>query len=193
MKHASLLRFVLAGALVLLGAPPAAAQDQALALSGFGGFTTDPGGFDVFRQSEFDPGFHVGGSLAFRLAPRLAVRGDFALARSSGRESGAVNEDVQFDRSYYGVALEYRFPIGAFSPYVLGGGGMVAVDRQAPSLTYRFSEMAGRFGAGVAYPIGGTLEAFAEASEWFYARATTGEGLQFDTKISVGMSFLPRL
>ena len=43
--------------LLVLPASPLGAQagETQVALSAFGGFTTDPGGFDVFRQTEFDP------------------------------------------------------------------------------------------------------------------------------------------
>lgn len=187
------LLLALAGS-VLLGTPETAlAQNtSSLSLSAFGGISNDPGGFDVFRESDFDAGFHFGGSLGMRLAPNIAVRGDVAFSRSSGSEGGVVNEDVEFDRTYYGFALEGRFPLGTVTPYVLGGGGFVTVHRKAPALTYEFTELAGRAGLGVAYPFAGApIEAFAEASQWFYPRATTGEGLQWDTNVSIGLSVIP--
>jgi len=188
--------FAVVVAVAVLGplTPLAAQQTRPLALSAFGGFTNDPTGFDVFRQSDFDQAYHFGGSLAFRLSANVGVRGDFALAKSSGHESGALDEDVQFDRTYYGAAIEARFPMGALTPYLLAGGGMVTVDRSAPNLTYAFSEMAGRLGGGVSLPLGGASWAlFAEVSEWIYARATTGEGLQMDMNVSIGVSFVPEL
>jgi len=163
----------------------------ALAVSGFGGFSNEPGGFDVFRQTTFDSGLHYGAALAFRLSPGIAVRGEFASSSSSGQETGAVNETVDFDRTYYGMTVEARFPRGVVTPYVLGGGGFVTVHRQAPSLTYEFTELAGRAGAGISFPFSAfPLEAFGELSQWFYPRATTGEGVQRDTNLSVGLSLL---
>jgi len=185
--------WIVGAALTATGAiaPLAGQAPGALAVSGFGGFSNDPGGFDVFRESEFDSGFHFGGALGLRLAPNIGVRGEVAFASSNGFEAGVVNEDVTFDRSYYGFGLEVRFPGATVTPYLLGGGGFVTVSRRAPSLTYEFTELAGRAGAGVSYPFRGPpLEAFVEASQWFYARATTGEGLQRDLNVSLGLSLL---
>lgn len=172
----------------------AQADDTQVALSAFGGFTTDPGGFDVFRQSEFDPGAHVGGVLAFRLSPNLAVRGDLARAWSSGREAGVLNEDIEFDRTYYGVALEGRLPLASVTPYVVAGGGLVNVDRVAPSRQYSFDTLGGKLGLGVAYPLSGPpLELFLEGSSWFYGRTSTGQGTQTDFAVSGGITFVPNL
>ncbi len=170
-------------------------REGGIAITGFGGFTTDPGGFDVFRDTEFDAAYHVGASLTFRLTPNVAVRGDVSKAWSSGRETTVLQgELVDFNRIYYGGALEVRFPLSAVTPYLLAGGGMVTVDRTAPSRNYTFTELAGRFGAGLAYPVSGTsLEAFVEGSQWFYGRTSTGEGTQFDTSLSVGLTFVPGL
>lgn len=168
--------------------------DTEVALSAFGGMTTDPGGFDVFRQTEFDPGAHVGGVLAFRLSPHLSVRGDIARAWSTGREGGVVNEDVDFNRTYFGVALEGRLPLDAVTPYVLAGGGLVNVDRSAPSQRYSFDTLGGKLGLGVAYPMGrAPIELFVEGTSWFYGRTSTGQGTQTDFAVSGGVTFLPNL
>ena len=102
----------------------------------------------------------------------MAVRGDVAKAWSSGRETTVLQgELVDFNRVYYGGAVEARFPLSAVTPYLLAGGGMVSVDRTAPSRNYAFSELAGRLGAGLAYRFAGTsFEAFVEGSKWFYER-----------------------
>ena len=74
------------------------------------------------------------------------------------------------------------------------GGGMVTVDRTAPSRNYKFSEVAGRLGAGLAVPLSdSSVEFFVEGSKWFYGRVSTGEGTQFDTSVSVGLTFVPDL
>lgn len=165
-----------------------------MAVSAFGGFTTDPGGFDVFHQSEFDAGAHVGAALSFRLSQYLAVRGDISRAWSSGHEGGAVNEDVDFDRTYYGVAVEGRLPLSGVTPYVVGGGGLVNVDRSAPSKKYSFDTLGGRLGAGVAVPFrSAPIELFVEGNSWFYGRTSTGEGTQTDLSLSAGLTFIPDL
>ena len=184
---------------IALGASmsPLAAQTPAggIALSGFGGFTTDPGGFDVFRDTEFDAAYHIGATLTFRMSPNVAVRSDVSKAWSSGQETTVLaGEAVDFNRIYYGVAIEARFPVSRVTPYVIAGGGMVTVDRTAPSRNYKFSELAGRVGGGLAFPLSGSsFEAFVEGSKWFYGRTSTGEGTQFDTSLSVGLTFVPEL
>ena len=193
--HAGLALLTLA-MLSASGSPLAAqASGGGVAISGFGGFTNDPGGFDVFRDTEFDAAYHVGAALAFRLGPNTAVRGDYAKAWSSGQETSVLSgESVNFNRVYYGVAVELRLPLASVTPYLLLGGGMVTVDRTAPSRNYTFSEFAGRIGGGLAYRFPGSpVEAFFEGSGWSYERASTGEGRQFDTTINVGLSFIPDL
>ncbi len=186
-------------ALAALSTPvsPLAAQtsESGVAISGFGGITTDPGGFDVFRDTEFGAAYHVGGSLTFRLGRNAGVRGDIAKAWSSGEETTVLaGEAVNFNRVYYGVGVELRFPLESVTPYLLVGGGMVSVDRTAPSRNYSFSEVAGRIGAGLAYRFpGSSIEAFLEGSGWSYERASTGEGRQLDTSVNVGLSFVPDL
>lgn len=182
--------------LLALSTSPVIAQayDTEIALSAFGGFTTDPGGFDVFRQTEFDPGPSVGGAVAFRLSPHLAVRGDVTRAWSSGRETGVLDESVDFDRTYIGVALEGRFPLDAVTPYVQAGGGLVNVDRSAPSQQYSFDTLGGKLGLGLAYPLSGaSIELFVEGTSWFYGRTSTGQGTQTDLAVSGGVTFVPDL
>ena len=134
-------------------------------------------------------------SLAFRLNANVAVRGDLAKAWSSGQETAVLaGEAVDFNRMYYGGAIEARFPLSSVTPYVVAGGGMVTVDRSGLSLEYTFTEIAGRVGAGLAYPFPNTsFEAFIEGSQWFYGRTSTGEGTQLDTSLSVGLTFVPSL
>ena len=132
--------------------------------------------------------------MAFRLGPNLAVRGDIARAWSSGRETGVLDESVDFDRTYYGVALEGRLPLDAVTPYVLAGGGLVNVDRSAPSQRYSFDTFGGKLGLGVAYPVGGApIELFVEGTSWFYGRTSTGQGTQTDFALSAGVTFVPDL
>ena len=183
-------------ALLFATSAPGAAQgeDTQLALSAFGGFTTDPGGFDVFRQTEFDAGAHLGGIVSFRLGENLAVRGDLTRAWSSGEESGVINEAVDFDRTYYGLAVEGRFPMSSVTPYILGGGGLVTVDRRAPSRNYNFDTFGGQLGAGLALPLSNSsIELFVEGTSWFYGRESTGEGTQTDLRLSGGITFVPDL
>lgn len=177
-------------------ASPLMAQTSgtSLAFSGFGGFMTDPGGFDVFRDTEFAGARHMGGTLTFRMSPTVAVRTGVSKAWSTGEETGVLKgEAVDFNRTYYGAAVEARFPVSGVIPYLFGGGGMVTLDRTAPSRNYKFSEVAGHLGAGLAFPLGDdqSFEVFVEGSKWFYGRVSTGEGRQYDTGLSVGLTFVP--
>jgi hypothetical protein len=166
-----------------------------LGFSGFGGFTTDPGGFDVFRDTKFDAAYHFGAALSFRMSPNVVARADVSKAYSTGEETTALaGEVVDFNRTYYGVAVEARFPVSGVTPYLLAGGGMVTVDRTAPSRNYKFSEVAGRLGGGLAVPLSdSSFEFFVEGSRWFYGRVSTGEGTQFDTSVTAGLTFVPDL
>lgn len=192
--HRMLVVVALLAAVALFGPTrQAEAQEEAaVAVSALGGFTTDPGGFDVFRQTEFDAGFHAGGSLALRLTENLAVRGGVVRAWSSGQETGGVTEPVDFDRTYYGVAVEGRTSLRPVTPYGFVGGGMVSVDRSADMLSYDFTTFGARVGAGVAHDLANSpLELFVEGSGWFYDRVTTGEGMQTDLLVSGGVTFVP--
>jgi len=186
-------------AVVAFGAPvsPLMAQTSGtvLGVSGFGGFTTDPGGFDVFRDTKFDAAYHFGAALSFRMSPNVVARVDVSKAYSTGEETTALaGEVVDFNRTYFGVAVEARFPVSGVTPYLLAGGGMVTLDRTAPSRNYKFSEVAGRLGGGLAVPLSdSSVEFFVEGSKWFYGRVSTGEGTQFDTSVSAGLTFVPDL
>lgn len=191
----TLVTLLAAIAFLVPTSPVEAQAGQAeLALSGFGGFATDPGGFDVFRQTEFDAGFHLGGTVSFRLSEHLAIRGGVIRTWSDGRETGVLDEAVDFERTYHGTAVEGRVPLGSLTPYGFAGAGMVSVDRSANDLSYDFTTLGGNVGSGVAYPFpGAPLELFVEGGGWFYERVSTGQGTQFDFLLSAGVTFVPEL
>ena len=163
-----------------------------------GGLSTDPAGFDVFRATTFGSAVAFGGGFTYVLYPNVAIRGDFHYAPKSGREDccpalgnpGAVVEDVDLNRYYYGASLLIRFPMARAVPYLKLGGGFVDIRRDAPSYQYDFAEFGTQLGGGVSLPLGDSpVSFFVDAVEWIYARVGTGEGTQYDTLVSAGLSY----
>jgi hypothetical protein len=172
---------------------PLSAQDDdegSLSLAGFVGLQNQPGGFDVFRSVQYDAAKLVGGSIVLGLYPALSVRGDFALALSSGQEGAPINESVDLNRSYYGVSLELKIPsTGGISPFVFGGGGMVKLRRSAPSYNFDLTESGAMFGGGIAWQFRDSpASAFLQVTEWIYSRTSAG-GTQFDTSVVAGLRY----
>ena len=181
---------------------PAASQSLdvvgELSLHVQGGMSTDPAGFDVFRATTFGSAPAFGGGFTYVLYPNVAVRGDFHYAPKSGREDccpdlgnpGAVVEDVDLNRYYYGASLLIRFPMARAVPYLKLGGGFIDIRRDAPSYQYDFAEFGTQLGGGVSLPLGDSpVSFFVDAVEWIYARTGTGEGTQYDTLVSAGLSY----
>ena len=163
-----------------------------------GGITTDPAGFDVFRETTFGSAGAFGAGFTYVLYPNVAIRGDFHYAPKTGREDccpalgnpGAVVEDVDLNRYYYGASLLIRFPMARAVPYLKLGGGFVDIRRDAPSYQYDFAEFGTQLGGGVSLPLGDSpVSFFVDAVEWIYARVGTGEGTQYDTLVSAGLSY----
>ena len=192
---------------------PAASQSTdvigELSLHLHGGISSDPQGFDVLRETTFGSATAFGGGFTYVLYENVAVRGDVHYAPKTGREEccsaqrpgdgqgvelpanpGAVSEDVDLNRNYYGASLLIRFPMSAAVPYLKLGGGFVDIKRDAPSYQYDFAEFGVQLGAGVSLPLGDSGAAlFADVVEWIYARTGAGEGSQYDTLVSVGLSY----
>ncbi len=181
-----------------------------------GGISTDPVGFDVLRQTTFGMATAFGGGFTYVLYPNIAIRGDFHYAPKSGREEccdawtvgdglgvtvpanpGAVSEDVDLNRNYYGASVLIRFPMESVVPYLKLGGGFVDIRRQGTGFyhggghyQYDFAEFGAQLGGGVSIPISDSPVAFfADVVEWIYARAGSGEGTQYDTLVSVGLAW----
>ncbi len=163
-----------------------------------GGMSTDPAGFDVFRETTFGSAPAFGAGFTYVIYPNVAVRGDFHYAPKSGREDccpdlgnpGAVVEDVDLNRYYYGASLLIRFPMARAVPYLKLGGGFIDIRRDAPSYQYDFAEFGTQLGGGVSLPLGDSpVSFFVDAVEWIYARVGTGEGTQYDTLVSAGLSY----
>lgn len=178
--------------LTAFAANPAQAQDDqgSLDLTAMIGMQNQPGGFDVSRTVEYDPGILVSGGVILRLFPRFAIRGDVGYAMSSGEESGPISESVDLDRAYYSASAEFRFPTGlGLAPYVFAGGGLVNLRRKAQSYNFDLTESGAVLGAGIAYALGNTrLTAFAQLTEWIYSRTSAG-GTHFDTSFGVGLGY----
>ncbi len=174
-----------------------------------GGLTSDPVGFDAFRETTFGSATAIGGGFTYVIYENVAVRGDFHYAPKTGREEccsaralgdglgvtvpanpGAVSEDVDFNRKYFGASVLIRFPMSAAVPYLKLGGGFIDIKRDAPTYQYDFAEFGAQLGAGVSLPLGDSGAAFfADVVEWIYARTGTGEGNQYDTLVSAGLSY----
>ena len=188
--------------LVLVLAAPASSQSTEvvgrLSVHAQVGMTSDPGGFDVFRETTFDMGAQVGGGFTYVLFPNIAFRGDFTYAPNTGSENcceatgnpGAVVEDVNFDRKYGSLSLQIRFPVGAAVPYLRVGGGFVNLYRFGEDYEFEFAEFATSLAAGLELRLGDSPVAlFVDAAEWIYPRTSTGFGSQYDTQINVGLSY----
>lgn len=192
MRLVNPVRVLFALALLLPGAGPASAQSDvgALRIHGVAGMQNEPAGFDVFRTVDYGAGRLVGGGLSLNLLTNLAVRADFGHAMASGQETGAIDERVKLNRSYYGAALEFRLPLGSgITPYVLGGGGLVRLRRSAPSYQFALTETGAQFGAGIAYQLRDSpVSIFLQATEWIYNRTSAG-GTQYDTSLGLGLSY----
>ena len=175
-----------------------------------GGISTDPQGFDVFRETTFGSATAVGGGFTYVIYENVAVRGDFHYAPKTGREEccsaralgdglgvtvpanpGAVSEDVDLNRKYFGASVLVRFPMGSAVPYLKLGGGFIDIKRDAPSYQYDFAEFGAQLGGGISIPIGqdAPMSFFVDVVEWIYARTGSGEGSQYDTLLSAGLSY----
>ena len=192
---------------------PAASQSTdvvgELSLHVQGGITTDPADFDVFRETTFGSGGAFGAGFTYVIYPNVAIRGDFHYAPKTGREEccsalrpgdgqgvelpaspGAISEDVDLNRYYYGTSVLIRFPMGRAVPYLKLGAGFIDIRRDAPSYQYDFAEFGTQLGGGVSLPLGDSPVAFfADVVEWIYTRTGSGEGSQYDTLVSVGLSY----
>lgn len=178
----------LAGALAA-AAVPAAAQEGAVQLFVTGGLQTSPADYDTFRPVEYDTGFKYGGGLAIHLTDWFAFRAEIAQGSNGGFEGGVLNEDIQFDRTYFGLMGQATLPVAMIEPYLLAGLGLVTLDREGPSYDYGFTESGGVAGAGVSLPIGTpAVNAFVEGTGWVYPNTSTGEWY-FDPVLSIGLGY----
>ncbi len=193
---------------------PAASQSTDvvgdLSIHMHGGISTDPVGFDVLRETTFGSATAYGGGFTYVIYENVAIRGDFHYAPKTGREEccsarapgdgagvvlpanpGAVSEDVDLNRYYYGASLLLRFPGDKAVPYVKLGGGFVDIRRDAPSYQYDFAEFGVQLGGGISIPMGedAPVSFFVDAVEWIYTRVGAGEGSQYDTVVSAGLSY----
>jgi len=163
----------------------------ALGVQAYGGFGNDPSGFDAGRDVAFDAGIRLGVGLTVRFSDYLSLRVDAATVSNSGtdRTLGAINEPVDFRRTYYSSALQISRPLASgFTPYLMVGGGMVRLQRDANEYWYGLSQFAALGGLGAAYPISEKLSVVAEGTGWIYERQTVGES-QFDNAVTIGLKY----
>jgi hypothetical protein len=188
-RIASTMALVVALALVTVPTPSAGQENSRFGVSLFGGVQNTPAAFDVLRSVEYDTGMRFGAALFLRIDEYVAVRGTFAQAGNSGQESGVVTDAVDFTRQYFGADVQVSYPVTpALAPYIFAGGGLVRLDRSAPSYAYDMTEGGALVGLGLRYHIGPALELFAEGQGWIYSRQTVGE-TQVDRTLNVGLTY----
>ena len=183
---------VLVGASVAL---PVRAQEpvSSFALAAHGGLINDPAGYDADRVVSYGMGMRFGANATLQLYERISIRGDVSLTSKSGTDtSGGINESVDLGRQYYGASVEVLLMTGGnMEPYVLGGGGLVVVDRQgatAQSYSYDVTEFTGVFGAGVRFLLESNAFVFADVTSWTYQNHVVDES-NMDASFSVGFGY----
>jgi hypothetical protein len=186
--------FILAVLLSGSVSAPVSAQDEGgLAVFALAGTQNKPTGFDVARNVDYGSGFHAGGGLVLTLYKHVAIRAEAAYAFNSGDETGAITDQVELNRLYGSGSLELRLPLASgFTPYIFGGGGVVNLHRNPTNTSYEFdlTEGAGVVGLGASYRLGNSpLSAFVQVSEWVYSRSSASDQSQYDTVMSVGVSY----
>lgn len=183
------IRLMIAGALLGLAAPAAAQEAGTFHVFVTGGLQTSPASYDSFRPVEYDAGVQFGGGLSLQINEVFALRGEVLTGSNSGFEGGVLNEDIEFDRTYYGLALEASTAFGSLMPFVYGGGGYVDIDRTGPSYGFSLTEAAAQGGVGIRMPIGASgLDAFGQAGIWAYPNTSTGDA-QIDPLVNIGLGY----
>lgn len=183
------IRLMIAGALLGFAAPAAAQEAGTFHVFVTGGLQTSPASFDSFRPVEYDAGMQFGGGISLKLNDVFALRGEVLKGSNSGFEAGVLNEDIEFDRTYYGVALEASTALGPLMPFAYAGGGYVDIERTGPSYGFSLIEAAAQGGLGVRLPLGATgVSAFGQAAVWAYPNTSTGDA-QVDPLVSVGVGY----
>lgn len=182
---------LLAAVTLTLSSSPAHAQEEAaLDLYVFSGYQNTPDGFDVERNVDYSNGLRAGGGVGVEFSDYLSLRGDFAYTSTTGRETGLVEEDVDFSRVYGAIRLQLAYPVSRnFSPYAFAGGGLVHNARTADSYSFDVTDSGALFGAGFRYRIPDSrFSIFADSEGWVYPRSTVGQ-TQFDKMLNVGLVY----
>ena len=156
---------LVAGALL---ASDANAQDKAVGFKVRGGTFSAITDLNEDGTANFkDIGYNVGAGVSFDFSKNFGVRADIDLARNElevdGEETG---QDLS--RLFYDASLQFRYPIGNFTPYIFAGAGAVLLH---PVGTDDEDEtrFAGTGGLGVSYTIPGTQLAIGiEGKSWLY-------------------------
>lgn len=189
MRYISPILFA-AVTLMLTSSPTHAQEEAALDLYVFSGYQNTPEGFDVERNVNYSNGLRAGGGVGVEFSDLLSIRGDFAYTTTGGRETGLVDEDVDFSRMYGAIRLQLAYPVdGNFSPHAFAGGGLVHNERTSDSYSYDVTDSGAVFGVGFRYRIPDSrFSVFADSEGWVYPRSTLGE-TQFDKMLNVGLTY----
>jgi len=177
---------VLAGLLAVgsLAAPLAAQDDKGLELSVFGAGNAPLQNLNQQPNLGFKSGFGGGVGVTYLLEKHFALRGDVSFVKSDvnvpstgcnpqptcvvgpiGTGTGALNS-LSWTHIVAGGDFVLRFPIGNGPiPYFSTGAGIVRFSESGGRTATR---VAGRFGAGVKFPLADKLGVFAGANAQVY-------------------------
>ena len=185
----------------VLAAVPAAAQEElekgpGVVLSVGGGGSSPLTELDEPGEVDFQTGYSVGGSLAYQFNRHVALRGNFAFARSEGRDttSNTISpiRGTTFNRFLYDADVQVRFPFASgATPYVFAGGGAVTISPDSTPDQPSFTKGAGKVGVGFSYQIPrSNVGLYIEGAGWIYNWDRYGyDKTQFDTTWSGGISY----
>ncbi len=180
--------------LVLAAATPLAAQaDRGIELSVFASGSKPLQDLNDIPSASFKSGFGAGGGVALVLDKNLGLRFDASFAKSdvTGTQLGSALVSTSWSRIMIGGDLVLRFPMAnGIMPYFTTGGGAVMFSESGGRSPKR---AAGRFGAGLKFPIGDKLGLFGQANAWIYdfdqKYFTYFTKVQVDMVLSAGASF----
>lgn len=171
-------------------------DQQALVFYAHGGAFSPLAHLDDENNADFKTGFAVGGGTAYRVNRYIALRGNFTFIRAEAQDTGPrplnpVTGDM-FNRYIYDGDLQLRYPLlDGLTPYAFIGGGGITVQRDIVRGRSAFTQGAGKVGGGLSYLFPDSdVALYVEGTGWIYKWDRYGyDNVQFDTTISVGMSY----
>jgi len=185
--------------MVLAAAFPLAAQnDHGIEVSVFVGGNKPLQDLNTVPSATFKTGIGAGAGVAVILDKNLALRLDGSFAKSDITSGNLGNALVSnsWSRIMIGADFVLRFPMeNGITPYFTTGGGAVMFkEGSTGSLQGRSpTRAAGRFGAGLKFPIGDKLGIFGQANAWVYdfnqSQFTYFTKVQVDMALTAGVSF----
>jgi hypothetical protein len=189
-----------AGLICLLAGVPAGAQEEELQRPGVV-FSVGGGGFSPLTELDepgdvdFKTGYTLAGSLAYQFNRHVALRGNFAFARSEGRDTSEGISPIRgekFNRFLYDADIQFGFPFSSgVKPYFFVGGGAITVDPDTTPDRDTFTRGAGKAGVGLSYQIPRShVGLYVEGAGWVYKWDRYGfDKTQFDTTWIGGISY----